>query len=562
MSWSYAYTPYVWPTLLPAALLLVLVVYAWRRRTVPAAVPFLLLTLAWVLWALGAALELTAVDPQTKWFWYQSQALFKVCMVTCGLVFVLIYAGLDKWVTRTTLTLLALPCVIILILMVTSLAVPLGWTAVSSGQHVVASTGPIAWVVILYAGLLFLLQIVVLGWLWLRAPLYRWPIALMVGAQALGRAAYLAEVAFGFNPLAPSDAGLLFSIPTIVVYFVALFRFHFFNVVPVGRDTAFERMANGVLILDAEDRIVDLNPAAATVLALARASTIGHPARQILGTHPDLTKLLRQETPASAEIILQRANQPTCFLVQVSPLIHPRGFRLGRLILLQDMTEQKRMRELVTEQQRALAALQERELLGQEVHDSLAQQLAFMNVQAQATHELLRSGQTQRADEYVLKLASVARQAQVDARDMVSGLMTCITPEAGFLPSLRRFLDQFCRTYGIETELSVADAQCFPALAPTVQVQLLRIIQEALTNVRKHAHGQHARLRLNTDDARVEVVIEDDGVGFDPAEMADESGHFGLRIMRERAAAIGGVVDFQSEPGRGTRVAVRFPTSD
>lgn len=561
MSLPYAYTPYIWPTLVPAALLLVLGVYAWRRRTVPGAIPFMLLTLTWVLWALGSALELTSVDPQTKWFWFQFQAVLKVYTVTSGLIFVLAYAGLDRWLNRKTLTLLALPCVIIPILMVTNPGGNFGWTAVSIAQHVVASNGPVVWATILYVTLLFVLQFAVLIWLWFRAPLYRWPIALMVGGQTLGRAAHMAQ-SFGYNFMAPLDEGLLFSIPTILVYFVALFRFHFFDVVPVGRYTAIERMTNGVLILDAEDRIVDLNPAAEKVLALVRAATIGYPARQILGTRPELVNLLEQAAPASAEIRLEQASQPTWFLVQISTLTHPRGFTLGRLILLQDMTEPKRMRELVTEQQRALAALQERELLGRELHDSLAQELAFMNVQAQATHELLRSGETQRADEYILRLASVARQAQVDARDMVSGLMTYLSPEAGFLPSLRCFLDQFCRTYGVETELSVDREASFPALAPTVQVQLLRIIQEALTNVRKHAEARHARLRLNTENARVEVVIEDDGIGFDSTELADDSGHFGLRIMRERVAAIGGVLDFQSEPGRGTRVVVRFPTAD
>ncbi len=559
MSWSYAYTPYIWPMLVTAALLLVLGAHAWRRRAVPAVTPFLLMVFTWVLWALGSALELAAVDPQAKWFWYQWQSLFKVYLVTCELIFVIVYAGLDKWLTRTTLTLLALPCAILPILMITNPWHHLGWTAVSFGQHIVATNGPIAWAVILYAGLLFLLQLIVLGWLWFHAPLYRWPIALMVGGQTLSRAAFATE-ALGFNPLAPLDLGLFFSFSIITVYSVALFRFHFFDVVPVGRETAIERMANGVLILDAEDRIVDVNPAAEKVLGLARGATIGRPAQQMLAAHPDLAKLLGQPAPVSAEIGLEGAGEPSGFLVQVSPLTHPRGFTLGRLILLQDITEQKHAREQLLQQQRALATLQERERLGRELHDSLGQVLGYVKLKLHVVRETLAAEEKAAVDRHLVQLETVVQEAHTDMRDYLLGLDPKVLAETGFLSWLRDYLARFGKTYQIETDLQVSPELSDGALDPTARVQLRRIIQEALTNTRKHSGARRACIRLETSGGCARILIEDDGRGFDPGQTAEGSGqHYGLGFMRERAADVGGSVEIDSAPGRGTRIRVELP---
>jgi two-component system nitrate/nitrite sensor histidine kinase NarX len=126
---------------------------------------------------------------------------------------------------------------------------------------------------------------------------------------------------------------------------------------------------------------------------------------------------------------------------------------------------------------------------------------------------------------------------------------------------LRWLVDEFQSKSGIQVELILADGQPATALAPTVEVQLLRIIQEALTNIRKHARAQHVRVSLQSGPASVEVTIEDDGVGFEPDVPAGDGRTFGLRIMRERGKEIGGVLEVSSAPGRGTYIRVQAPGS-
>ena len=87
----------------------------------------------------------------------------------------------------------------------------------------------------------------------------------------------------------------------------------------------------------------------------------------------------------------------------------------------------------------------------------------------------------------------------------------------------------------------------------------MRIVQEALANVRKHAHARQAQIRVSADAGQVTVAVEDDGVGSDPTVRERSSPHFGLATMRERAAAVGGHLEIDSGPGRGTRVIVQVP---
>ncbi|MCD6033001.1 MAG: sensor signal transduction histidine kinase, partial [Thermomicrobiales bacterium] len=113
---------------------------------------------------------------------------------------------------------------------------------------------------------------------------------------------------------------------------------------------------------------------------------------------------------------------------------------------------------------------------------------------------------------------------------------------------------------GVAVELVTEPDPFPPRLTPNGEVQLLRIIQEALANVRKHAGASRARVRLVLDDPYLEASIVDDGAGFEPEALGRTSTpRFGLATMRERAEAVGGTLTLSSAPGDGTRVVVRLP---
>ncbi|MBX6341981.1 MAG: GAF domain-containing sensor histidine kinase, partial [Thermomicrobiaceae bacterium] len=208
---------------------------------------------------------------------------------------------------------------------------------------------------------------------------------------------------------------------------------------------------------------------------------------------------------------------------------------------------------------RELATTEERERIAREMHDSLAQVLGYVNTKAQAAEQLIASGQTERAVAQVRQLSQVARDAYADVRENILGLRTSLGPERGFVDTLRDYLVRWQDQSGVAAELETEPADGFAlGLTPMAELQLLRIIQEALSNVRKHAGATRATVRLARADGWTEATIVDNGVGFDPsAPGRSEFPRFGLTTMRERAESVGGALEIVSLPGQGTTVHVR-----
>ncbi|MDY6877821.1 MAG: response regulator [Chloroflexota bacterium] len=232
-----------------------------------------------------------------------------------------------------------------------------------------------------------------------------------------------------------------------------------------------------------------------------------------------------------------------------------------------EIAEREQSQATIIEQQRALATLEERERLGRNLHDGLGQELGYLNVQAQAVETMLAAGQITPARANLRPVVQAAQKAHADIRNYILGLRAEDAPRQDFWEALRDYLSQFQTTYGIETALNLPNDAPSPAFGPAVEKQLLCIIQEALTNARKHAAAHHAQVLINFTAAAAHVIIADDGCGFEPSppqgggiEGGKKGGeHFGLQMMRERAQAVGGQVEIRSAPEQGACVLVRIP---
>jgi signal transduction histidine kinase len=210
-------------------------------------------------------------------------------------------------------------------------------------------------------------------------------------------------------------------------------------------------------------------------------------------------------------------------------------------------------------QLRYLAALEERDRLAREMHDHLSQALGYLNVKASLTSDLLSTGRDQQAQESLLELKRVAKKVYTDVRETIFNLRTVVSPRVGLIPTLRDYLADYRAHYGVEADLVFGDIDLVELL-PEVAGQLLCIVQEALANVRKHAGACRVRIRCDQEGDQVCIRIEDDGQGFLPDQVAEEtSQHYGLQIMAERAESVGGSLELVSQPGLGTQVIVRMP---
>lgn len=212
------------------------------------------------------------------------------------------------------------------------------------------------------------------------------------------------------------------------------------------------------------------------------------------------------------------------------------------------------------EQQKSLAVFEERDRLARELHDSLGQVLGYVNAQAQAVRTLLTQGDTGRADSYLARLVAVTQDAHADVREFILNMKSPARLAGGLIPALESSVRRFQQLYGITAQLVLPEGVDGNLISAEAEVQLLRIVQEALANVRKHARAGRAKVTLALREDYLLVAVEDDGRGFDPARLPDHLDHsFGLRIMNERAVEVGGRLSVQSIPGMGTKVTVQVP---
>jgi signal transduction histidine kinase len=197
------------------------------------------------------------------------------------------------------------------------------------------------------------------------------------------------------------------------------------------------------------------------------------------------------------------------------------------------------------------ATHEERGRLAREIHDGLAQDLWYAKLKQGRLHALLPQGSE--VHNLAGEVADALDAALADARQAVMALRP--TEGGAFGEVLRRYVEDFGDRFGILAECVVEAADAEPT--PRAQAELLRIVQEALNNVRKHADATVVRVAARVAEGRVEITVSDNGCGFDPATV-DASG-YGLRSMQERARIAGASLSIDSRPSDGTRIRVSVP---
>ena len=208
--------------------------------------------------------------------------------------------------------------------------------------------------------------------------------------------------------------------------------------------------------------------------------------------------------------------------------------------------------------EREAAVSRERNLIAQELHDSIAQSLAFLKIQVQLLRGALSRGDALAIERTLAEIDDGVRESSGDVRELLLHFRTRADAD-DIGTALRTTLSKFEHQTGIPAELRI-DGHGVP-IPPDVQVQVLHVLQEALSNVRKHAGATRVRMSVATAP-RWRFEVEDDGRGFGAAGPPPDETHVGLQIMRERAQRIGASIDVRSTPGSGTRVVLELPRAD
>jgi len=240
----------------------------------------------------------------------------------------------------------------------------------------------------------------------------------------------------------------------------------------------------------------------------------------------------------------------------------PRTFSAAEVDLLSGLAAQAAIaieNARLYQKAESLAILEERERIAREMHDGLAQVLGALHLQLSRAQELLKAGETARVGGTLEEIRRMAEGAYEDVRQAIFGLRTMVSRGLGLIPTLTEYLHEWSVQSGVAADLQIRDEKA-TRLAPEVELQLIRIIQEALANVRKHAMARSVSVRFEREGDHALVTVSDDGRGFEISKLPKRiSRGFGLTTMRERAESAGGSLEVHSEPGRGTSILVRLP---
>ncbi len=355
-------TPYAPPLIITALVSAALVLFAWRRRTAPGALSFAAMMLAVAWWSVGYMLELGSIHLSGKLFWTSFNFVAIVVVPVALLAFALQYTGREQWLTRRNLILLSIEPLITLLLAWTNDAHHLFRTdaklaVIGSFSALDPTYGIWFWVHAVYSYVLNLISMVLLIRALVRSSrLYRGQaIAVLVGMLApwMGNVVYLS----GLSPFPHLDpTPFAFTISGLAMSF-GFFRFRLLDIVPVARDTVIESMNDGMIVLDMQDRVVDINPSAQNIIGDAASRAIGQQAGHVLSAWPDLVEQYGDVSEAQTEVTLGEGDARLDYDLRISTLYDRRNRSTGRLIIVRDITERKRAeRELQEAKEAAEAA--------------------------------------------------------------------------------------------------------------------------------------------------------------------------------------------------------------
>lgn len=262
----------------------------------------------------------------------------------------------------------------------------------------------------------------------------------------------------------------------------------------------------------------------------------------------------------------QSGEHPRVVEVVATPLRGQDGSFQGIIESIRDITDRKRSEEALQQSAQRLRALTarlsevselERQRLARELHDQVGQNLTALGINLNIIRAELQQT-TEVVDSRLQDSLVLLEQTAVQIRNLMSDLRPPVLDDYGLMAALHWYAAQFSQRTGIDTLVEGQEPD--PRLPRNVENALFRIAQEALTNVAKHAQASSVMVTLERSSGAVQLVIADDGIGFDTRSTVpmEGAGQWGLLTMQERAEAAGGHCWIESQPGQGTRVTLEI----
>ena len=558
----YQYIPYLWPLLASAFVSFFLGIYAFvKRRSARGALSFILSMAVVTIWSLGNALEMSGTDLQTKLFWANMQYFAYCYSPVTLLIMCLQFTGYDEWIRNKKVWRAAiLPTITLLLVWTDEIHGLMRYNLYmdSSGIFpvIMKKYGPVFYIHAAYAHSLNIAAWVLL----IRAVFYKSTVykrqaaALLVGVSmiVIPNVLYI----FGVSPIKRFDITPIFFGPAGLFMAWGIFRCKVLDLVPLARTTVIETMSAGIMVLDLQDRVLDVNPAFEKIIGFSASKILSQNVTIVCQKIPELARACIDRNIVYTEFSVSTSKQPVVYEVQFSPLSDKKGMLIGRLAVIYEITAKKQAEEMFLKQQWKLAVVEERERMARDLHDNLGQVLGFINLQGQGVkQELMRAG-IETGQKRMDRLIDAAQSAHNEIREYIREARSSVFIEKDFMAALNRDISHFEGIAGIKVQLDIADDVNTYSINPSTRINILYIIKEALNNIYKHAKAKNVKIRFAICFEELYITVEDDGQGFSAEGDIAKPRSFGLKIMKERALEIGGRLDIKSSLGKGSLITL------
>jgi PAS domain S-box-containing protein len=564
-------TPFASTFFLSAALIVGVLFIALRHIHVQGTRYFIFLLLCVEIWVLFTGLEYAAVQPSLKIFFGKFQYLGISVVGLAWLMFALSYNRREKWLTRRNIILwLAIP-IIVVILAFTNELHGLLWSSITSssnrpGEGLIYEHGPAFWLIFTFNYISLAIGTFVIIDSALRArDVYRWQ---MIGLIASAIIPWIGNIIYVFklSPIAGLDwTPLGFTVSTVIISF-SIFYLRLFDLVPVARDQLVEGLMDGVLVLDTNNHVADINPRARELLGIGNEGVIGQAAKDFAQPWPDLIGKFRDVESAQTEIHINNNNVSDIEL-RISPLSDEQGHLIGRLFIAQDISKRKNMEKLRDD------------LIHAMVHD-LRNPLASIAL----SMDLLRTQLSSTLTEDQMIMFQTGEQSVEQILKLVNSILVINRLESGEIPlkreqvSLQELATQALKTQTIlAKEKRVALQKNIPPDLPGLMIDqdlMRRVLQNLLDNAVKFSLNDgmvEIGAKYNPTERETIVWVRDTGPGiqddvknrlFEKFATGNAKGRgsgLGLAFCRLVVEAHGGRIWADNETKNGTTISLTIP---
>jgi len=348
---QFEYTPYILPLVVSSIIAGFVAVYVWQRRAIASgAMALVTLALASAVWSLGYALEIAGTDLLTKIFWGKIQYIGIGTIPLAWIIFAYSHSSPGSRISRRNVALLSIvPCITLMLAFTTELH-SLIWKdfrirTIGTFSALELTHGFWFWIYWSYSNILLLVGTVFIirSFNRMKGLFRRQNIILLIAVLTpwLGNVLYV----LGLSPIPNLDITPFAFTISVVVFTWGIFSFKLVNLAPVARDLVVEKMPDGMIVLDAQGTIVDINPALQKALGVSALQAIGQRAKDLLQAWPSLVERYENLVEAQDEIVFGEGESQSWYELRMSPLLDSRNGLLGRVVTVHDISERKQMEE-------------------------------------------------------------------------------------------------------------------------------------------------------------------------------------------------------------------------